>query len=811
MRLIFSLFIIISCSLAVDVSLEDIQKYKNMLSQNNNIKYPSYDVDVQQPQNNIDEDNEDMLENKDDLLIDDFIKDKKNEEITNIFRYEYGKNILKRYGDNFFKNKNLQNALSTPTSDNYLLNNGDTIFINIFNANKNNTYELNIDNNSNINIPNIGLLKVGFLSFADAKKHIVKNIKRSLPSTDVIVDISKYSTIQVIVTGNVEVPGIYNLSSFSSIKDALLVANGVLEIGSYRDISVIRSGKKIHNFDLYKLLHDPINGSDILLRDSDIVSVNFSKKTIVLDGKVKYPAIYELKDNESFKDLMKYSGGFGFDATKKSIRVTRYDEEKNLKTFILDKNSFFSLKPQEGDKIEVFNNIELKEKEYIYVHGKVLNEGTKYTYYKGMTLKELFESVTFRSEIVEDTNDTTESISDEPNNNKIKREALFVDKKKIKVVRNNDDKKRSFIVSLDDKFILKAFDSVEFFNYFDTNINKTATVKGEVYKEGEIYIDDDMTINKFLALSGGLKKTAYDKEFELVRFELKNGKREFEIKKLNLKEALSSNFKIKDGDVITIFKIPSWDDGYEVTIKGEVKFPGRYTIKKGDKLYDLISRAGGYTKDAFLEGALFTRESIKENENRRLKESMYKIKRQLAFSSANGREAGVEDKSLNDLTGLIELLNKQVSEYEALGRLTVELNNDLDSFKVSNYNIRLEDRDTLIIPHINDTVAVYGEVTNPNSFIYNKELTSSDYLQKAGGVTQRADENSIYVVLANGEAKKLDGGYLFSYSQSVPKGSAIIVPMRVNEVSNLLLWKDISQVLYQLAITAASLETVGAL
>ena len=129
---------------------------------------------------------------------------------------------------------------------------------------------------------------------------------------------------------------------------------------------------------------------------------------------------------------MKYSGGFSFDATKNSIKLTRYDENKNIKTYILNKNNFFALKPQDGDKIEIFNNLELKEKPYIYVHGKVLEQEIKYNYFEGMKLSQLFDMVTFRSEIVqkEDKEDK-------------RRESLFVDKNNIKIIRNNDDNKRA--------------------------------------------------------------------------------------------------------------------------------------------------------------------------------------------------------------------------------------------------------------------------------------------------------------------------------------------------------------------------------
>ncbi|MEA3290257.1 MAG: SLBB domain-containing protein, partial [Campylobacterota bacterium] len=320
--------------------------------------------------------------------------------VKNLFKYGYENIKLNRYGQSFFQNKNILNNTLIPTSNNYILNNGDTIYINTYGTKNTKTYELKIDNNGNINIPDIGLLKVASLSFAEAKTVVTNTITKAFPRTKVIVDISGYSSIQVVVTGNVKVPGIYNLSSFSTIKDALINANGLLEVGSYRDINVVRNGKKIYTFDLYKLLTSADKQNDILLRSGDIITVNFTKKSLTLTGKVKNQAIYELKDKESFQDLLRYSGGFSYDATKNSIKLTRYDENQKLQTLILSKNKLFSMTPKDGDKIEVFNNYEIKEKPYVYVHGKVVkDDSVKYKYFEGMNLKELYTMVTFRSEI----------------------------------------------------------------------------------------------------------------------------------------------------------------------------------------------------------------------------------------------------------------------------------------------------------------------------------------------------------------------------------------------------------------------------
>ena len=786
MRILFGIVFVVSILFGANISMEDMQKYqqyKTLIDDKSVIDKPEKDIKEAIAENNIDD------------KIDKEIKNK----VENLFKYDQENIELKRYGESFFQNKNLINSTLIPTSNNYMLNNGDTIFINTYGSKKNKIYELKVDNNGNISIPNIGLIKIGSLKLSEVKTVISNIITKSFPKTKVIVDISGYSSIQVVVTGNVKVPGIYNLNSFSTIKDALITANGLLDIGSYRDIDVIRGGKKIYTFDLYKLLNKTKNTNDITLRSGDIVAVNFTKKSISLSGKVKYQAIYELRDKESFQDLMKYSGGFSFDATKNSIKLIRYDNDKKIKTYILSKNNFFAMKPKDGDKVEIFNNLELKEKPYIYVHGKVLDKEVKYNYFDGMTLSQLFDMITFRSEIIDDKDNKS-------------RESLFVDKNNIKIIRNNDDDKRVFLVSLDEQFILKPYDEVEFFNYFDTNPRFSVSIKGEVYKDGKIFIDKDTNFKEFIKLAGGLTQKAYKKEFELVRYYIVDEQRVRDITKVNFKYAYENNFKLHDNDEINIFTIPNWNDIKKVTIKGEVKFPGTYTIESGEKLSNIIQRAGGFTKEAFIEGAMFTRESIRLNEEKRMKEAMFKLKQQVSFSATNAKEAGAVKSSTSELVATINLLDKQLEEYKALGRLIVYLNKDIEVFKKSQFDIRLAHEDTLIVPSYDDTISVYGEVMSPNSFVYDNKLQSYDYIKKAGGMTQRADEDSIYLVMANGEAKNLVTTYLFGSNENkIPVGSTIVIPMQVDKVSNILLWKEVSQIVYQLAITAASLTTVGAL
>lgn len=783
-KILMGLVMILQLNFAEGISPDDIakyQQYKSLLKHEDFAEKGEKNIVNEAPENNIAKSSRSVKN--------------VSKEGRNIFQYDYDLGNLKRFGENFFQNKNNVNSGSIPSSDNYTLNNGDTIFINTYGTTESKTYKLKIDNNGNINIPSVGLLKVVSLRLGEAKTVVTDVIQKSFPNTKVIVDISGYSSIQVTVTGNVEVPGIYNLSSFSTIKDALIIANGLLETGSYRSIDLIRGGKVAYTFDLYDLINDTTKSNDVFLRNSDLLVVRFTQKSITFVGKVKNSAIYELKEKESYADLLKYSGGFTYDATPNSIKLTRYDEHKKLKSYLLNETRFLAMEPKDGDKVEVFNNLEIKETPYIYIQGKVVEASIKYKFYDGMKLYDLYNMVTFRSEIITKEGD---------------REILYVDTDRIKVVRNNNDKKAVFLVSLRDNFTLKPFDTVEFFNYFDTHPREVATVKGEVYNPGEMVINNDTSLRQLIEMAGGLTEKAFMKEFELVHHEVVNDERVSTVKRMNLDEAMHANIKIHNHDEVNIYTIPNWSTERSVTLAGEVRFPGNYVVEKGEKLSSVIKRAGGFTDKAFIEGAVFSRESLRASETRKMEESMDRLKHNVTYLASNGKDAG-NDKSTSELMATVDLLDKQMESYEAIGRLVIELDSNIEQFAATQYDVVLEDGDFLIIPTKNDTISVYGEVMNSNSFVYDEDLDAFDYIGKAGGLTEKADDDGIYVIAANGNAQKVSRGYLFRDTNTIKAGTTIIVPMKMNQPSNLLIWKDVSQVVYQLAITSASLTTVGAL
>lgn len=784
----------------------------------------------------------------------------------------------KRYGSNFFNNKNTLNPYSIPVPLNYRLNHGDKISLKIYGA-LNNEFELDINKEGKINIPQVKELKIIGLTFSEAKTLILEETKKAYPnSTNILFDIVEFSSIQVTLSGLVNTPGLYNLSSFSTIKDALQVSGGVLENGSFRNIHLKRAGRTIKVFDLYKLIRYGNTSNDVLLQNGDVILVKPISKSIKLSGDVNYDSLFELKKGESFRDLISFAAGLKASANKKAIKLKRF-ESNTQKVYTLSLNELYKMTPKDGDSIHInsksnvsqkyvlikgnvfksgekqipkdkklssllkselkqfgknayfkkdtlysfaiikndnniktfnlqnildekediklkiwdeitiFKKSELKNNEYIKVSGDLIDEEqNEYKFYEGMKASDLFELVKFKT----GTN-------------------IKVDKSTIHLTRVVNNKLKTIVINNENisNFKLKAYDEVRFFNFSDLNDTFTASIKGEVFLPGDYNVGENTSINDIVKLAGGFTKKALMARFEIARYYTKNYERKREVLSLDMNKALKLNLKVFADDEITIFPIANWSDKKYVELKGLVKYPGKYAIEDGEKLSSVILRAGGFRKEAFVEGAVFTREEVRVLQEKRMNEALSRLSSQVVKSNANGEQLGENKKDSDKKIQAVEELEKQVKNNKPIGRISLNLYYDLNRFKNSTFDLTLKDKDTLYIPAINDTVSVVGEVLNQNTFVYNSSLNTDDYLQKAGGITELANEDYIYIVKANGETMKYESNYFWGDENKVFKGDTIVVPIQYDTFSDIKFAKDVSSILYQLAVTAASLKTVG--
>lgn len=344
---------------------------------------------------------------------------------------------------------------------------------------------------------------------------------------------------------------------------------------------------------------------------------------------------------------------------------------------------------------------------------------------------------------------------------------------------------------------------------------KIVRLSGAVQREGEYGAGDGFTVKDLINLAGGLKYYAYTEDAELTRVTATQKGPETEKIHLDLKKALEGdpkdNVVLRPDDYLFVRNVPGWDLYRTVTLNGEVKFPGRYTIVKGETISSLIERAGGFTDEAYLKGAVFSRESVRELQQKQLDEVIDRLEQELLSTSATSIQASLspEDAKMQEVAlAQKKTLLAKMRAAKAKGRISITLE-DLDQFKGSPSDLALEEGDVLIIPARPAQVQVIGSVYNQTALIYKREASVASYLKKSGGLTKEADEDQIYVLKVDGTAisKREGGGWISGgfMSSRLDPGDTVVVPEKVEKVVWLREVKDITQILYQIAVTAGVL------
>jgi len=786
-----------------------------------------------------------------------YISEKKLIKLIQSKRQIEKKAKLHRFGEKFFYNKNSLNKQILAVPEYYQLNPKDIIVVQIFGGNDK-TLNLQVDNNGYIYLPVIGPVYVAGLSVAEVKELIKKKLKPTYKNSKIVVDVKVNSFIQVALTGYVNAPGVYNLSSLSTVKDLLIAANGFGPLGSMREVYLKRNGKILKIIDFYQLIKDGKLVDTTLLRNGDIIYVPRAKILVSLSGAVSTPAIYEMKSNETLKDLVNFSGGLLPNASDKYIKITRYVNNNYVKVLFRSINDHFTFK--NGDKVYVYKISELNQ-DYVKVYGNIEKPGTyeipkdkklstllkklvylKDTYYdygviltfdnkiipfslknpSNITLRKKDEIFIFNKyeilpeEYVEINGNVVkspgkyrwfkgETLKDVINNAGIDG---LVDLTKVQLIRL-DENFRPTVKYIDftkhPDFKLQPFDEITLFDYYNFDPLKYIRVTGAVNKPNIYTYAKGMTLKDALTMAGWVQDKADKNYIELVRYKVINNQRIRVIKKLSFSNL---DLQLQPYDEIDVKTIPNWNKREIVTIKGEVKYPGVYVIQKGDRLADVIKRAGGFTKNAYLYGAVFTRESVKKMQEKRLNTMIYKLKKKVAILAASAKGAGEGSLDAKNLISAIDSVAKQAQKLKPIGRIAIVLDRNLTKFEKSPYNIVLENRDTLYVPSKKDSVIVLGEVLTPTAFVYTTD-SALKYIKKAGGRTSLADD-VYFVVHANGFTDKGEFGTWFNDDVKVKPGDAITVPIQIKTSTWYGIAKDITSVVYQLAITAASLKTVGA-
>lgn len=673
------------------------------------------------------------------------------------------------FGRDIFRNKRLNFApsenLATPR--NYKLGPGDEVIIDIFGANQT-TLRSVISPEGSINVDILGPVYLNGMSIEEANTYLKKKlasiyagIKRDGESSDIRLSLGQIRSIQINVMGDVTYPGTYNLSSFSTVFHALYSAGGIKEPGSLRNIIVNRNGRNIATVDVYDFLMNGNRSGDIRLEEGDVILVPSYKTLVKVNGKVKRPMFFELKEGESLANLIEYAGGFAQGAYTSNITVVR-QTGKEYEVCTVNEMDRKIFQMRNGDDVEV-GELVSRFKNKISIKGAVYRSGIYQLDGETNTIKALIN----------------------------KAEGLMPDAFTNRGILNRERDDRSLeMLSVDIEGILKGTvpdvalrnnDELYIPSKYDLSDAGTLTISGEVADPCTIVYAENMTLEDLIIRAGGLLESASLARVDVIR-RVKNANATVAAEEISKMFSFSvkdnyviegeNGFKLQPYDEVIVRRSPSYSNSRYVNITGEINFPGKYPLtKREERLTDLLEKAGGVTDYAYLKGARLARRVNKE-ELARMKS---------ALQSSMSRTDSI----------LVDTLDANTTYYVAIN-LDKAINNP-----GSVYDVVLREGDELILPVYPSTVRVDGSVLSPNEVTYEPGKSVSYYIEQAGGYSDNAKKRKKYMIAMNGHIYKASG------RTKVEPGAEIIVPQKGERKSNL------SNIL-GIATTATSLGTMAA-
>jgi len=700
---------------------------------------------------------------------------------------------------------------NAPVSKDYLVGPGDTFLIQIF-GKESAEYELGVTRDGTLLIPKFGPMQVAGLPFDEARRLITDRIEGQSIGVKVGVTMGQLRTVQVFVLGDVVRPGAQVLSAFATPLYALMAAGGVRPNGSLRHVAVKRAGKPIAAIDLYDVLLNGDTSHYDRLQSGDVVLVPPVSSQVVVGGLVRRPAIYELMGGETVADVLALAGGVSADGNGSAVRLRRVDAEKGQDVRDLGPDQL-AIPVRDGDVVQVFPRV-APDSGAVTLRGHVAGPG-QYAWLPGMRLTDLLPMPAGQ--------------------------LLDTDPSYVLVIRQKEDRRDYFQADLaaaeadpagPENLALEAGDEVMLFGLEEDRAqtlqpevmrirhmavagrlpDRSVEVEGEVHFPGRFPLTEGMRLTDLLEAAGDVNVRAYPYEVEITRFTIlpRGERRETEYLRVDLSRAHEgvpgNDPLLSPDDMVHVRAMPSWQ-GEVVHIAGEVRFPGNYVIERGETVTSLIERAGGLTDEAFLEGAFFQREEVRKQEQDQLDRLSRSFEQDLVRLATEPISFGTGDRGQALVAG--KQLLEMTRQARATGRVAVRLERAKDgTVTVADASLRLVGKDRLIIPRRPDSVLVVGEVYHPTAYLYRKGERVDDYIDRSGGINKRGDRKSVLVVHPGGSVTAVTVGRFHSGGR-VTLGDTIVVPQKVSAFSGLKLATDVTQILYQLAITAASAKAIG--
>ena len=713
---------------------------------------------------------------------------------------EVNENEANIFGMDLFYNKDRRLSfepnlnLATPTT--YILGAGDMLYIDIYGQSER-YFEANVTPEGNLILENIGPINVSGLTIEEASQVIKSRLSKyftglsgSNPTTFLQISLGNIRTIQVHLVGELRLPGTFTLSSFSTVFNALYAAGGPTINGTMRNVKLIRNNKQIAVIDIYDFLIRGQANLNQQLQDQDVILVEPFAARVQIQGEVKRPGVLEMKEGESFQDVLQYAGGFTDAAYEERVSVIRNTgKEKAVSDIYLDQFSIFSVKG--GDQYTVGKILD-RFTNRVQIKGAVFREGN-YALSPGLTLMDLVDKA-----------------------EGLRGEAYLPS---ASILRTKDDltteliqvNLREIIDGNEKNILLEAEDIVRISSIYDLNEEFYVKITGEVREPGIYPFSSNMTVEDLIVASGGLREAASSSNIEIARRSQSSNAGDIsEIIPVEINEDLSFSTEstaLQPFDNVLIRRKPNFDLEKLVQIEGQVNSPGKFAVENAnERISDIIRRAGGLTSFAYSQGATLIRRTEfyhTESERIRKEKDLLNLYDRLATDSADPTESQAmflrrlnlplsdssaakneneediitqtREEILTDITqNRSGLTNIKIKETEAIA---IDLEAILRN-PGSGYDLILEEGDIISIPKQLQTVRLRGEVIYPTTVRHVDSRSMGFYINRAGGFDNRAKRRKTYVVYANGEVARTKSFLFFKSYPPVEPGSEIIVPSK---------------------------------
>ncbi len=650
-------------------------------------------------------------------------------------------------------------VINVATPPSYVLGPGDELIISVWGEAKL-YHQLGVNREGNVLVPDVGPVSAGGTTIQQFRDRLLRRmsavysgLRSGQPGANTFLDVSlgKLRTIQVFVLGDVVRPGGVQISSMSTGLHALYLAGGPNVNGTMREIQISRAGANLNPIDLYDYLVKGSRASDVRLQDGDVVFVRPALRRVAVQGRVVRPALYELRGGESLGDVVKLAGGLRFNAYFNRIHIERIipfakrvDFEKNVQDVNLDFNKVedFLSSPfvmEDGDVVTVRFIANLPQ-DRVVISGNVKKPGP-YQLRSGMRIKDLIMAA---DSLDRDTFLERGTILRLLPN--LRHEIYEFNVRKALL---GDEASNIELQNEDSVFVYKES---QFFP------QRQVSIAGAVRNPGGFPRYEKMTVGDLVVLAGGLTENASFEEWEVSRIETTSVGVLSLIYKIAVdstywRQKGSAAFQLEDLDRVLVPTNPKITPPRVVDIQGYVTFPGAYTIRfEGERVSDLIKRAGGVREGAYLAAARFFRKS--------------------------------------NNTGVVPIdFEKAVTDPK------------------TGDNLILVHRDSIFIPRFEELVYVRGEVFLPSPVLYKKGASLKYYIEQAGGYKDEADEGRTVVFLPTG--KKWEPGWFILPDPEILPGSAIFVPKEIEKEDKILpIVRDLVTITAALAALAVALVQV---